>query len=142
MLLPGLGYWQIVRVTRRVKTDSIMASSWFMCSTAKKGQADEEWRQTVYVSIFMLVGKERRARGGARQFETSPIHRPRGYFAQWRLMLDPFYLLSSSMPGQLCVGRCQTFYLKHQAPRPLWCSASFIIGIFIIRRRHSGCVSC
>lgn len=71
---------------------------------AKKGQADEEWRQTVCVSIFMPVGKERRARGGAQQFETTPIHRPRGYFAQWRFMFDPVYLLSLSMPGQLCVG--------------------------------------
>lgn len=40
---------------------------------------------------IVQVWLERDAR--ARQFETL-IHRPRGYFAQWRLMFGPVYFLS------------------------------------------------
>lgn len=105
--LVGLGCWRRVRDTRRVR-DRLLHGFFFlvhvqhdqvMFTRMRNGE-----RLTVCESVFMLVGEKRRARGGARQFETTPIHRPRRYFAQWRLMFDPVYLLSLSMPGQLCVG--------------------------------------
>lgn len=77
-----------------------MAPSLWACGTARQGFSLME---TERLCMSAFVGKHIGIRA-VYSLRPPDTHRPRRYFAQWRLMFDPFYMLSLSPPGQLCDG--------------------------------------